>query len=389
MARARRPAAGADRHRGAARRGAERRATCRASPCSTWTTCSARWRAAAACARPRPQRARTLVDEEVAALRPLAGQPGRGAHDHRAARARRRRSSRRCWRENETRWESLSEADRERLRVMARAVVRRLLHEPTLRLKGAVERRLLLRPRAGAARAVRPGGRAPELEGERRGRGHRPRVAPPPARLTRVDEARHPRQRAGAGAGRAGGVGAGRHDVEIVEITTSGDRGLRRPGEDKARFVKEIEEALLRGEIDLAVHSAKDVPGELPEGLAIVGVPERADPRDALCGAAVDRGTARGRGRGHREPATALAAAGAAARPGRARGARQRGHAAAQAGGRRVRRAGAGRRGAGPPGACRGRADRGGGDDARAGAGLPGAGGPRRRRRDARARRRA
>ncbi len=50
--------------------------------------------------------------------------------------------------------------------------------------------------------------------------------------------------------------------------------------------MKEIEEALLAEEIDLAVHSAKDVPAELPAGLAIAGVPERADPRDALCGAA-------------------------------------------------------------------------------------------------------
>ena len=79
-------------------------------------------------------------------------------------------------------------------------------------------------------------------------------------------------------------------DVEVVTIRTSGDE---RPGGgpaadmgDKARFVKEIEDALLGGAIDLAVHSAKDVPGELPEGLAIVGVPERADARDALCGAA-------------------------------------------------------------------------------------------------------
>ena len=77
--------------------------------------------------------------------------------------------------------------------------------------------------------------------------------------------------------------------VELVVIQTSGDE---RPGgaaapeiSDKSRFVKEIEDALLREEIDLAVHSAKDVPGELPEGLAIVGVPERADPRDSLCGA--------------------------------------------------------------------------------------------------------
>jgi hydroxymethylbilane synthase len=74
-------------------------------------------------------------------------------------------------------------------------------------------------------------------------------------------------------------------EVEIVEITTSGDKGVG-AGDDKSRFVKEIEEALLEGDVDLAVHSAKDVPGELPEGLAIAGVPERADPRDAICGAA-------------------------------------------------------------------------------------------------------
>ena len=72
-------------------------------------------------------------------------------------------------------------------------------------------------------------------------------------------------------------------ETELVTITTSGDR---RTGDDKSRFVKEIEEALLAREVDLAVHSAKDVPSELPEGLSIVGVPERADPRDALCGAA-------------------------------------------------------------------------------------------------------
>jgi len=72
--------------------------------------------------------------------------------------------------------------------------------------------------------------------------------------------------------------------AELVEITTSGDR-LRAAG-DKSRFVKEIEEALLAGEVDLAVHSAKDVPGVMPDGLEIAAVPPRADPRDVLCGAA-------------------------------------------------------------------------------------------------------
>jgi hydroxymethylbilane synthase len=81
-------------------------------------------------------------------------------------------------------------------------------------------------------------------------------------------------------------------DVELVTITTSGDRASAQgphpappEGGDKTRFVKEIEEALLAAKIDLAVHSAKDVPGELPEGLVIAGVPLRADPHDALCGA--------------------------------------------------------------------------------------------------------
>ena len=73
-------------------------------------------------------------------------------------------------------------------------------------------------------------------------------------------------------------------EVELVSIKTSGDKGAVQ--EDKSRFVKEIEEALVAGEVDLAVHSAKDVPGELPDGLAIVGVPERVDPGDSLCGAA-------------------------------------------------------------------------------------------------------
>jgi hydroxymethylbilane synthase len=72
--------------------------------------------------------------------------------------------------------------------------------------------------------------------------------------------------------------------AELVEIVTSGDR--EPAGGDKSRWVKELEQALLAGEVDLAVHSAKDVPGELLDGLALVGVPSRADASDVLCGAA-------------------------------------------------------------------------------------------------------
>lgn len=76
-------------------------------------------------------------------------------------------------------------------------------------------------------------------------------------------------------------------EVEIVPITTSGDqRGHGSPElADKSRFVKEIEDALLRGDIDVAVHSAKDVPTEFPSGLLLSAVGRRADPRDAICGA--------------------------------------------------------------------------------------------------------
>jgi hydroxymethylbilane synthase len=70
---------------------------------------------------------------------------------------------------------------------------------------------------------------------------------------------------------------------ELVVITTSGDRD--RAAGDKGRWVAEIERALVAEEIDLAVHSAKDVPAELAEGLVLLPPPPRADPRDAVCGA--------------------------------------------------------------------------------------------------------
>jgi hydroxymethylbilane synthase len=71
--------------------------------------------------------------------------------------------------------------------------------------------------------------------------------------------------------------------VEIVEITTLGDRGAAIS--DKSRWVSALEQALLDGSIDVAVHSAKDVPTELPDGLELVAIPERAEPRDVICGA--------------------------------------------------------------------------------------------------------
>jgi hydroxymethylbilane synthase len=70
---------------------------------------------------------------------------------------------------------------------------------------------------------------------------------------------------------------------ELVEVVTSGDRG--EAVSDKERWVRELDAALLEGVVDCAVHSAKDVPAELPEGMVIAAVPTRADPRDALCGA--------------------------------------------------------------------------------------------------------
>jgi hydroxymethylbilane synthase len=77
---------------------------------------------------------------------------------------------------------------------------------------------------------------------------------------------------------------AGKAEVEIVAITTTGDRLSR--GESamtgKDLFTREVDEAVLHGRVDLAVHSLKDLPSELPAGLEIAAVPRREDPSDVL-----------------------------------------------------------------------------------------------------------
>jgi hydroxymethylbilane synthase len=81
----------------------------------------------------------------------------------------------------------------------------------------------------------------------------------------------------------AAGIDAGRIEIEIIR--TTGDAVQDRPLADaggKGLFTKEIEEALLSGKIDLAVHSSKDLPTFLPPGLALAGFLPREDPRDAF-----------------------------------------------------------------------------------------------------------
>jgi hydroxymethylbilane synthase len=82
------------------------------------------------------------------------------------------------------------------------------------------------------------------------------------------------------------------HAVELLGMTTQGDqildRSLSKVG-GKGLFVKELEVALEQGAADLAVHSLKDVPMDMPEGFALVGVMEREDPRDAWVSSAYAR----------------------------------------------------------------------------------------------------
>jgi len=75
-------------------------------------------------------------------------------------------------------------------------------------------------------------------------------------------------------------------EIELVPMRTSGDRETRplREAGGKGLFVKELDEALLDGRVDVAVHSMKDVPTERPDGLALAALLPREDPRDAVVG---------------------------------------------------------------------------------------------------------
>jgi hydroxymethylbilane synthase len=77
-------------------------------------------------------------------------------------------------------------------------------------------------------------------------------------------------------------------EVEVREIVTTGDQVLDRPLSEvgtKGMFTKELDEALLAGTIDAAVHSLKDLPAEIPPGIALAAVPEREEPFDCLLAA--------------------------------------------------------------------------------------------------------
>ena len=226
------------------------------------------------------------------------------------------RSCEQVLRENESRWESLSDADRERLELMARAIVSRLLHEPTVRLKrpaegeGAYVHLQALRELFGLEPARSP----------RRRRGHVARRAPRGAgQAVGLRRSGSPRAAARSRWPRRGWsrtlLDGG--EVELVEVNDV--RRPRRRGGDKSRWVKEIEEALLDGR--------RGHGGALGQGrarrAARRGWRSSACPsaRRArrLCGAARSRALPEGAVVGHEQPAPPLAAPGRATGPGRAR----------------------------------------------------------------------
>ena len=245
------------------------------------------------------------------------------------------RSSSRCWPRTPGAGSPPRARDLARVEAIARAVMSRLLHEPTIRLRSLGERPRAREPRA-RARAVRPAGGRTVRRSRRRPSWRRSTTCPraPPAS---ADAHRHAGKRARARAGRATSPSCSAA-ARSCRSRTSGDRGGAGDPADKSRWVAELEDALAGGR-------------DRPRGALGQGRPRRArrGPRAArrarAGGAPRTCSAARARWRswrpGARVGTSSIRRAGAAA--GRARGsrggagARQRGHAPAQA-----RRAGAG-----------------------------------------------
>ena len=167
--------------------------------------------------------------------------------------------------------DDLTPAQRRRVEAMSKAIVKKMLHDPIARLKGADGERY-----AAAVRELF------DLDGNEptsRTRGLTCRARSSPALEAagwrcdrRNSSSTHSASRILASTSKC------------AKIRTEGDRSdapLSAIG-GQGVFVKEIEAALLRSEIDFAVHSLKDLPPEIPEGLVLAAIPERGDPRDAL-----------------------------------------------------------------------------------------------------------
>ncbi len=208
---------------------------------------------------------------------------------------------RRVLAENEGRWESLSEADRERLSAMAKAIASRLLHEPTLRMKrsaGSDEAYLYV----SALRELFGLDAETEPEAEGAASQRRPSCAARPQSRPGVPGRLRIATRGSALAlAQAGQVAEMLGGAELVEVSSDGEPG------DKARFVRGVERALLEGEAEIGVHSAKDLPAELTEGLMLAAVPARED-----AGRRLDRRRRRRSTRCPRAPGSAPRACGGA-----------------------------------------------------------------------------
>ncbi len=178
---------------------------------------------------------------------------------------------RRVLTENDGRWDGLSDSDRERLVSMAKAIASRLLHEPTLRMRrsaGGDEAYLYvsaLRELFGLDAETEPqadaGASVTELH--RRKADLTLRIATRGSALALAQATQVAEMLDGA---------------ELVPVSSDGEPG------DKARFVRGVERALLDGEAEIGVHSAKDLPAGMPDGLAIAAVPAREDPSDVWIG---------------------------------------------------------------------------------------------------------